>query len=140
LPAICRKNHKHKQFQSCNLKVLLKFIVDTQLPPLLKEWLITKGFNAIHTIDCEQGIFIEDAEIRSIATSENRIINTKDKDFLNHYLVKGSPPKVLLLELGNVKNNMLLNYFRNNFSTIVEKFNAGADLVLFENDKILDFN
>lgn len=118
----------------------MKFIVDTQLPPLLKDWLISKGFDTIHTIDCNQGVFIEDAEIRSIATSENRIVITKDKDFLNHYLVKGSPPKVLLLELGNVKNNTLLNFFRNNFSTIVEKFNAGADLVLFESDKILDFN
>lgn len=119
---------------------MLRFIVDTQLPPLLRDWLNEKGFDTIHTIDSSQGIFIEDAEIRAIAINEGRIIITKDKDFLNHYLVKGAPPKVLLLEFGNIKNNALLNFFRNNWQTITDKFELGAELVVFESDKILDFN
>jgi len=119
---------------------LLRFLIDTQLPPLLRDWLNGKGFDAIHTLDCEKGIFIEDAEIRIIAVRQDRIVVTKDKDFLQYYLVKGAPPKVLLLDLGNLKNNMLLNLFRNNMNSIVETFENKANLVLFESDKILGFD
>ena len=60
----------------------LNFIIDTQLPPILAEILSKKGYNAIHTTHFKNGHLLNDTQIRKIAVQEERIIITKDKDFL----------------------------------------------------------
>ena len=45
----------------------MKFLVDTQLPPLVVEWLIYKGHQAVHTSDLPQGVFIKDKDNEGIA-------------------------------------------------------------------------
>jgi predicted nuclease of predicted toxin-antitoxin system len=62
---------------------MLRFIVDTQLPPLLAEFLRRKGFDATHVVDYPSGAFTQDDEIISIATEENRIVVSKDIDFFD---------------------------------------------------------
>jgi predicted nuclease of predicted toxin-antitoxin system len=76
---------------------MIKFIVDTQLPPKLSKHLLSEGYDSIHTTDFPEGHFLKDHEIIEIATNEDRIIITKDQDFFDYYLLKGAPPKVLLL-------------------------------------------
>ncbi|MCB1160994.1 MAG: DUF5615 family PIN-like protein [Leptospiraceae bacterium] len=39
-----------------------------------------------------------------IAKDQDRIIATKDNDFLDNFLVNGAPPKVLFIQLGNISN------------------------------------
>lgn len=116
----------------------MKFIIDTQLPPLLKELMVSKGYDTSHTIDYPKGVLIKDVEIREIALVENRVIITKDKDFLDMYLVKGSPPKVVLIELGNCKNSLLLSYFRRNLDQIIKSMEK-SDLGLLEWEVIRTF-
>jgi predicted nuclease of predicted toxin-antitoxin system len=100
----------------------MKFIVDTQLPPLLKELLKDKQIDCSHTIDYSIGNFLTDQQIREIAILEDRIIITKDTDFYDYYLINSFPPKVLLLTLGNTKNRALLDYFRSNIDKIIKQF------------------
>ena len=76
---------------------MLKFIVDTQLPPRLTLLLASFGYDAIHTFTFKEGHLLSDREIIEIAISENRIIVRKDSDFLDNYLLNGQPPRVLLL-------------------------------------------
>jgi predicted nuclease of predicted toxin-antitoxin system len=87
-----------------------KFIVDTQLPPVLASFLQRKGFDAIHTTSFPEGQLLEDEQISQIAIEQNRIIITKDSDFSEHYFLKGSPPKVLHLSVGNVRNRDLIDW------------------------------
>ena len=59
-----------------------------------------------------RGILTSDSEIISIARDESGIIVSKDSDFMDYYFLKGYPPAVLLLQLGNIRNQelfMLLN-------------------------------
>lgn len=100
----------------------LKFIIDTQLPPLLSRQLTEKGFDSIHTVDCPNGIFTSDTEIRRIAVSENRIIITKDSDFHDYYVMKGAPPKVLLLKIGNCNNQELSETIFSRFDKLIHYF------------------
>jgi len=109
---------------------MLKFIIDTQLPPLMAEVLKSKGYDAIHTTFFPNGQFLNDSEIRQSALDEHRIIITKDKDFLDYYLVKGAPPKVLLLETGNTKNKELLDIIRKNIRNIEHLFESSSLVVL----------
>jgi predicted nuclease of predicted toxin-antitoxin system len=75
----------------------------------LSKYLENKGFDVIHTDDLPGKDYTTDKEIREISVKENRIVITKDSDFLDSFYVKGSPPKLLLVSTGNIKNKVLLS-------------------------------
>ncbi|MEO5569728.1 MAG: DUF5615 family PIN-like protein [Bacteroidia bacterium] len=85
----------------------MKFIIDTQLPPGLSQLITNKGCDAVHTTFFPNGHLMNDHEIRKIAVDQNRIIITKDTHFREYFILKGSPPKVILLTIGNSSNNEL---------------------------------
>jgi predicted nuclease of predicted toxin-antitoxin system len=116
-----------------------RFIVDTQLPPVLAAYFKRKGFDATHTTNYSSAQFLSDAEIRSIAIAENRIIVTKDEDFADYYWAKGSPPRVLQLTLGNIRNNDLINLLENNLAQIVDLFEQGIDFVIFGREEVIAY-
>ncbi len=114
-----------------------RFLVDTQLPPLLSELLNERGFDSKHTAtDFPNGQFLTDESILEIATEENRIVITKDKDFKNNYLLQGAPPKVLFIQLGNSSNSELLNYFRKNLAPIKSLLDDGHYFITLGKDNI----
>lgn len=118
---------------------MLKFIVDTQLPPKLTRLLVSWGFDAIHTTFFPDGHLLSDHEIVHIAIAQDRIVVTKDSDFFDNYLLRGIPPPVLLLQFGNIDNAELSQIFRVNISTIQQLFESGSGLVLFSRQQILGF-
>ena len=61
---------------------MIKFIVDAQLPKRLSDFLNDKGYSAIHTLDFKNKNRTKDKEIIEIAHQEDRIVITKDYDFL----------------------------------------------------------
>ena len=69
-----------------------RYIVDTQLPPVLATYLRRKGLDCLHITNYPTAQFLSDSEIREIAISENRIIITKDEDFADFFWIKGFPP------------------------------------------------
>lgn len=118
---------------------MCKFIVDTQLPPRLARFLRTKGYDAIHTTHFPDGHLLEDDEIVVIATDEKRTVVTKDSDFFDHFFLKGVPPKVLLVQFGNIGNKELLELFDDNIEVIVDFFDTGHELVAFKKDGIVAY-
>jgi predicted nuclease of predicted toxin-antitoxin system len=118
---------------------MLRFIVDTQLPPLLAAYLNSKGFEAIHTTSFDNGHLLQDSEISVIARKENRIIVTKDNDFLERYALYGAPPKVLLLQYGNIKNAELILSIEKELEKIVSLFKAESNLIILNRDKIISY-
>ena len=115
-----------------------RFLVDTQLPPSLAEFFRRRGLNATHVIDYPLGAFTSDKEIIRISTEEERIIVSKDMDFFDHYILKGYPPSVLLLQLGNIKNFDLFHFLDYNFDTIIRLFTDNPlSLVLLNQQKIV---
>ncbi|MBM2815597.1 MAG: hypothetical protein HW421_2359 [Ignavibacteria bacterium] len=116
----------------------MKFIVDAQLPYALCEIFIFKGFDAIHTNDLPTKERTPDSEILQLSINQNRIVVTKDSDFLDSYNLKGNPEKLLLITTGNIKNNRLYELFENNFDTIIGMFKV-YNLVEMSNDYIEGF-
>jgi len=116
-----------------------RFIVDTQLPPSLAEFLKGKKFNAIHTTYFNKGHLLKDSEIINIAIKQKRIIITKDNDFFDYFFLKGAPPKVLLLESGNISNKDLMNLLNKNLRKIVKLFERGANLIVVQKKDIISY-
>lgn len=96
----------------------MKFIVDAQLPKSLSDFLSSKGCDSIHTLDIESKNSTTDNEITHISIKENRILITKDNDFLETFLLRGEPPKLILVRTGNIRNADLLAIFNQYFDQI----------------------
>ena len=118
---------------------MVKFLVDTQLPPLLANFLTEKQFDAIHTTDFPDGHLLQDGEIVRIAIAENRIVVTKDSDFLDNYWLKGTPPKILLVKLGNISNRDLLHTIDLYLQQIVTQFEIAADVVVLSKTQLITY-
>ncbi len=117
----------------------MKFIVDTQLPPRLASYLSEKGNDCIHTTFFPDGHLLGDNQIITIATDEDRIIITKDADFTEYFILKGAPPKVLLIEFGNIGNKELIRLFDLYFGEVLDAFQQGSDLVIFGREEVISY-
>jgi len=100
----------------------MKFLIDAQLPPLLKKYLQSENHDVKHTDDLPDKEFTTDNYLRNIAREENRILITKDEDFVETCLLKNSPEKLLWITTGNIVNAKLLELFSKNISLIIEGF------------------
>jgi predicted nuclease of predicted toxin-antitoxin system len=100
----------------------MKFLIDAQLPRRLAHQLSSAGYDAIHTLDLPNGNRTSDADIIGIADQEGRIVVTKDDDFVNSFLVRHQPQKLLLISTGNIRNAELDALLSANFATIESLF------------------
>jgi len=98
----------------------VKFIVDAQLPKSLSDFINQKGFDSIHTLEFPNKNKTDDIEIINKAIEEDRIIISKDNDFLNSFLIKSEPPKLIMVKTGNLRNSELIKIFNLHFKVIIE--------------------
>lgn len=100
----------------------MKFLVDAQLPRRLSTLLRARGYDGVHTLDLPQGNLTPDAVINDLSVAEERIVVTKDADFVNSLIVRGMPYKLLLISTGNIRNSELEPLFFANLEAIVAGF------------------
>lgn len=103
----------------------MKFLVDAQLPRRLCTWLHDAGHDAHHTLDLERGNATSDAEVMAVAHQEQRIVVSKDDDFVQSHLLNGRPEKLLLIATGNINNAALENLFKRNLPAIEKALTSG---------------
>ncbi|QXD17061.1 DUF5615 family PIN-like protein [Rhodocaloribacter litoris] len=110
----------------------MKFLVDAQLPHRLSLQLRALGHDAVHTLDLPLGNRTPDAELNRLSMREERVLITKDTDFVDSLIVKGVPHKLLLVATGNIPNAELERLFLRNLETLITGF---ADHVFIEIDR-----
>jgi len=104
----------------------VKFLLDAQLPKRLAKELTAAGHDALHTTDLPTGNRTRDEDLADLAANEDRVLVTKDSDFVTTFHLQKSPPKLLLVSTGNIDNVSLLHLFLSNIIHLVG--------VLSEND------
>jgi predicted nuclease of predicted toxin-antitoxin system len=100
----------------------MKFLVDAQLPRRLIYPLRDRGHDAVHTLDLPKGNRTPDAAITQLSVSEERVVVTKDSDFVDSLIVHGVPHKLLLVSTGNIRNSALETLLFKNLEAIVDGF------------------
>jgi len=100
----------------------MKFIVDAQLPQRLARDLAAAGHDVTHTLELPLGNRTPDGDIIALATCENRVVITKDSDFVTTFLLHGRPPKLLLISTGNIANDALAHLLAANLTTLESAF------------------
>jgi predicted nuclease of predicted toxin-antitoxin system len=98
----------------------MKFIIDAQLPRHLAILLQNAGYDAIHTLDLPQRNNTSDSNINALSIAEERIVITKDSDFVDSFLTIRQPYKLLLVSTGNIKNSDLEAIFAANLPQVVD--------------------
>ena len=96
----------------------MKFIVDAQLPRRLARDLTVAGHEATHTGDLPLGNRTQDGDIAALAAKEGGMVVTKDSDFVTTFLLRGMPPKLLLISTGNISNDALSRLIAANLTTL----------------------
>jgi len=116
----------------------MKFIVDAQLPFQMSLFIQHKGFDAIHTNDLPDKERTSDDYIRSLSQRDDRIVVTKDSDFIDSFMLKSIPKKLLLITTGNINNRQLFDLLDRNWDKIIKMFEA-CNLVEMNNTSIIGY-
>jgi predicted nuclease of predicted toxin-antitoxin system len=114
----------------------MKFFVDANLPFKLAINLRDRGFDVLHTDNLPNKERTTDKEIRKVSIDQNRIIVTKDSDFLDSHLIHGIPSKLLFVTTGNITNKDLLMLIEKYFERILQLFDI-YDLIEINNEAIV---
>ena len=114
----------------------MKFIVDANLPFKLAIRLRQLGFDVIHTNNLPNKEKTSDKEIRQVSIEQNRVVISKDSDFLDSHLIQGIPSRLILITTGNIANRDLLNIIEKNFETMIKLLET-YDLIEINNDEII---
>ena len=97
----------------------MKFLVDAQLPRLLARQLAADGHDALHTLDLPNANRSSDLEIIERADSEDRVVVTKDVDFVVEHTLNSRPRRLLLIATGNISNLSLETLLRKNLAEVI---------------------
>ena len=98
----------------------MKFLVDAQLPIRLARLLQKSVYDTIHTRELPQQNATPDSSINTLSIQQERVVTTKDSDFVDSFLIVQQPYKLLLVTTGNIKNSDLERLFLANLPTILE--------------------
>ncbi len=114
----------------------MKFLVDAQLPIRLPRFLQASGYDTLHTRDLPQQNATSDSQINDISIQQERIVITKDSDFVDSFMTIQKPFKLLLVTTGNIKNSEFEQIFTNNLSMLVNLFQH-HDYIEISRDNII---
>ena len=107
----------------------MKLLVDAQLPRRVTYLLRAAGHDVIHTLDLPDRNRTTDSEINRISAIEDRIVMTKDADFVHSFVLTGQPKRLLLISTGNINNQDLGELIRSSLSSISAEFDAGSEFL-----------
>jgi len=83
----------------------MKYLIDAQLPKRLSFVLQSRGYDTIHTFDLPDQNRTKDRNINKISFSEQRVVISKDLDFIDSLLISDKPYKLLYVATGNISNS-----------------------------------
>ena len=108
----------------------MKFLVDAQLPRRMAAWLAAAGCDATHTLDLPGANRTTDEQVNDVAEREQRVVVTKDADFVDSHLLRRRPAKLLLISTGNFSNQALESLTKPLIPDIVREFESHSFLEL----------
>ena len=96
----------------------MKFLCDVHIPYKLSKHLEKLGYESTHINLHLDKWYTKDNKIIAYADSNDMILISKDSDFRDSYFVKGSPKKLIKINLGNISNQELIEMIEKNIKLI----------------------
>ncbi len=108
----------------------MNFLVDAQLSRRMTAWFTAVGCHAVHTLDLPDANQTTDEQINGLADREQRVVITKDADFVDSHLLRARPLKLPLISTGNIGNRDLEALMVPLIPDIVREFGSHSFLEL----------
>ena len=108
----------------------MKFRVDAQLPRRVAAWLAAAECDAEHTLNLPDGNRTTDEQINDVAHREQRVVVTKDADFVDSHFLRSRPAKLPLISTGNISNRALEKLVQPLIPAIIREFHTHSFLEL----------
>lgn len=115
----------------------MNFIFDAQLPKSHSDFLNGRGHNSIHTLELDKKNKTPDSIITELAEKENRVVITKDYDFLQMHIIAGRPSILLFIKTGNISNNELLKLFERYVGEIINYLKVHSLIEMYTGELIV---
>lgn len=115
----------------------MKVLLDAQLPGRLFEILSALGFDVMHTDFLVNKSRSTDAEILENCEKDKRILVSKDRDFVDSFVVRNKPEKFLWITTGNISNDKLVHIFQKHHQAIKVLFEMHFFVELTNEDLIV---
>jgi predicted nuclease of predicted toxin-antitoxin system len=98
----------------------MKMLVDAQLPARLANHLRRQGMEVLHTSELPLGNRTTDEELKHLSLTQAYVIVTKDGDFVDNLLLHQNLYKLILVSVGNITNNELIELFASHEPEILD--------------------
>ena len=82
------------------------------------------GHDVVHTSQLPRGNRTLDSEVMRVADDEDRVVVTKDREFVDSHVLSGRPHALLLVSTGNIRNDELVKLFVANIDRLAVEFEA----------------
>lgn len=106
----------------------MKFLVDNQLPGALARFLATHGHDAQHVVDLKLDE-ANDREIWRYAVAQNRVLISKDEDFLHLVNQIAASGSLIWVRLGNCRKRVLIEAFERALPSIITSLDQGQRFI-----------
>jgi predicted nuclease of predicted toxin-antitoxin system len=106
----------------------VKFLIDNQLPDALAKYLRQRGHDCQHVLEVGLNDAF-DTDICQFADAEERIIVSKDEDFVFFAKRPNSRVRLIWVRLGNCRTSALLAAFERSLQDIESCLNSGDRIV-----------
>jgi predicted nuclease of predicted toxin-antitoxin system len=108
--------------------MMIRFLIDAQLPPGLARQLINRGYATEHVNRVGLGN-TSDSVIWQYATRTSATLITKDEDFVALAVQEPIGPQVVWIRVGNISNDALWRVLDPILDEIVQSLSAGERIV-----------
>ena len=108
--------------------MIVRFLVDAQLPLVLARQLATTGHEAIHVAEVGM-LTARDRDLWEHAAAIGATLVTKDEDFVTMRALNARGPAIVWLRVGNTTNRQLLVRFAAVLSTVISALQRGETVV-----------
>ena len=103
---------------------------DVNIAIRISKFLIKQGASSIHVNQLTQKWNTSDATIRALADAKGLVVISKDADFRESFLLRGTPKKLLHVCLGNAATGDIIELLRTNWAVLSQY--AAADRFYLE--------
>jgi len=114
----------------------VRWLIDEQLTPILVDWLQDTGQEALHVNHLPDEIKSSDDSIAGYAIKHNYIVISRDIDFIDLHVRKGTPQKLLFLDIAQPTRQHILELFDRHFDTVLRLFSA-HDWIIMQEDEVV---
>lgn len=117
----------------------MKALCDVHIAFKVVYFLQKNGVETKHVNELTHGCFTPDPDICDFADQGGFVVITKDSDFLDSFLLRKSPKKLLKINLGNIPTSRLVAILEENIEYLKTFFEASEGCIEIYSDKIFAY-